>query len=57
MLLALDIWPLGRRRFLTLDGVFTQGDVWLDGDYLGETRRLEFTHVPEAVRLVRPQRV
>ena len=27
----------------------------LDGDYLGETRRLEFTHVPEAVRLVRPQ--
>lgn len=26
----------------------------LDGDYLGETRRLEFTHVPEAVRLVRP---
>ena len=29
----------------------------LDGDYLGETRRLEFTHVPEAVRLVRPQQV
>lgn len=27
----------------------------LDGDYLGETRRLEFQHVPEAVRLVRPQ--
>jgi hypothetical protein len=27
----------------------------LDGDYLGETRTLEFTHVPEAVRLVRPQ--
>lgn len=27
----------GRRRFLTLDGVFTQGDVWLDGDYLGTT--------------------
>lgn len=26
----------------------------LDGDYLGETRHLEFTHVPEAVRLVRP---
>jgi diacylglycerol kinase family enzyme len=26
----------------------------LDGDYLGETRRLEFTHVPDAVRLVRP---
>ncbi|HAN35067.1 MAG TPA: diacylglycerol kinase, partial [Acidimicrobiaceae bacterium] len=27
----------------------------LDGDYLGETKRLEFTHVPDAVRLVRPQ--
>ena len=26
----------------------------LDGDYLGETNRLEFRHVPEAVRLVRP---
>ena len=26
----------------------------LDGDYLGETRNLEFTHVPNAVRLVRP---
>jgi len=27
----------------------------LDGDYLGETKLLEFRHVPEAVRLVRPQ--
>jgi diacylglycerol kinase family enzyme len=27
----------------------------LDGDYLGETKSLEFTHVPNAVRLVRPQ--
>lgn len=26
----------------------------LDGDYLGETKRLEFTHEPGAVRLVRP---
>ncbi len=26
----------------------------LDGDYLGESRRLEFTHVPGAVRLVFP---
>lgn len=26
----------------------------LDGDYLGETKSLEFTHVPNAVRLVRP---
>lgn len=29
----------------------------LDGDYLGETRHLEFSHVPEAVRLVRPHTV
>ncbi|MFM7045179.1 MAG: diacylglycerol/lipid kinase family protein [Ilumatobacteraceae bacterium] len=26
----------------------------LDGDYLGETTRLEFRHVPDAVRLVQP---
>jgi diacylglycerol kinase family enzyme len=26
----------------------------LDGDALGETGRLEFTHVPDAVRLVFP---
>jgi diacylglycerol kinase family enzyme len=26
----------------------------LDGDYLGETKVLEFTHVPNAVKLVRP---
>ncbi len=26
----------------------------VDGDYLGETRSLQFVHVPEAVRLVRP---
>jgi diacylglycerol kinase family enzyme len=26
----------------------------VDGDYLGETRRLEFHHVPEAINLVRP---
>ena len=25
----------------------------LDGDYLGETQRLEFEHVPDAMRLVR----
>ncbi|HEV7864129.1 MAG TPA: hypothetical protein VGR20_15570 [Acidimicrobiia bacterium] len=27
----------GRRRFLTLEGVFYYGDVWLDGGYLGAT--------------------
>src|SRR5438105_4626584 len=27
----------GRRRFLTFEGVFYYGDVWLDGGYLGAT--------------------
>lgn len=27
----------GRRRFLTFDGIFSIGDVWLDGAYLGAT--------------------
>jgi diacylglycerol kinase family enzyme len=27
----------------------------VDGDYLGETTRLELTHEPEAVNLVRPR--
>jgi len=27
----------------------------VDGDYLGETDRLEFRHVPDAVRLVWPR--
>jgi diacylglycerol kinase family enzyme len=26
----------------------------VDGDYLGETRELQFAHVPDAVRLIRP---
>ena len=26
----------------------------LDGDYLGEATRLEFTHVPDAVQMVFP---
>ena len=27
----------GQRAFLTFDGVFYQSDVWLDGEYLGDT--------------------
>src|SRR3954465_7736504 len=27
----------GRRRWLTFDGLFYQSDVWLDGQYLGDT--------------------
>src|SRR5690606_25927939 len=29
--------PPGRRAWLTFEGVFYQGDVWLDGGYLGDT--------------------
>src|SRR5436305_708247 len=29
--------PDGQRRFLTFEGVFYYGDVWLDGAYLGAT--------------------
>ena len=27
----------GRRSFLTFEGIFYQGDVWLDGEYIGDT--------------------
>ena len=34
----------GRRAWLTFDGVFYQGDVWLDGSYLGDTEGYFFPH-------------
>src|SRR4051794_4731079 len=34
----------GRRSWLTLDGLFYQGDVWLDGSYLGPTEGYFFPH-------------
>jgi beta-mannosidase len=37
----------GDRRFLTLDGVFYYGDVWLDGGYLGATEGYFFPHAFE----------
>ena len=44
---------------IDLDHIVIEHDVpfpyQLDGDYLGETDRLEFHHVPDAVRLVIPQ--
>ncbi|MDH4168584.1 MAG: hypothetical protein OEW42_03250 [Acidimicrobiia bacterium] len=33
-----------QRTFLRLDGVAYQGDVWLDGDYLGDTEGYFFPH-------------
>jgi beta-mannosidase len=34
----------GRRRFVTIDGVFYQADVWLDGAYLGDPEGYFFPH-------------
>jgi beta-mannosidase len=36
-----------RRWFLTFDGIFYQGDVWLDGEYLGDTEGYFFPHAFE----------
>lgn len=33
-----------RRAWLTLDGLFYQGDVWLDGGYVGDTEGYFFPH-------------
>ena len=37
----------GRRSWLSLDGLFYQGDVWLDGAYLGDTEGYFFPHTFE----------
>lgn len=36
-----------RRAWIELDGVFSQGDVWLDGAYLGDTEGYFFPHAFE----------
>ena len=36
--------PEGKRHFVTLDGVFYQADVWLDGAYLGDPEGYFFPH-------------
>ena len=33
-----------RRAWIALDGVFSQGDVWLDGSYIGDTDGYFFPH-------------
>ena len=43
----------GRRRWLTLDGVFYQGDVWLDGAYLGDPEGYFFPHTYDVTALSR----
>lgn len=43
----------GRRSWLTFDGLFYQGDVWLDGTYLGDTEGYFAPHTFEVSELVR----
>jgi beta-mannosidase len=39
--------PTGTRAWLTLEGVFYDGDVWLDGSYVGATEGYFFPHTFE----------
>jgi beta-mannosidase len=50
----IDAPAVGRRSWLTFDGLFYQGDVWLDGAYLGDTEGYFAPHtfeVTDALRL------
>ena len=50
---ALDEPLEDRRRWLTLDGVFYQADVWLDGAYLGDPEGYFFPHTFDITALSR----
>ena len=43
----------GRRRWITLDGIFYQADVWLDGAYLGDPEGYFFPHTFDVTTLSR----
>lgn len=43
----------GRRRWITIDGVFYQADVWLDGAYLGDPEGYFFPHTFDVTALSR----
>ena len=43
----------GRRRWITLDGIFYQADVWLDGAYLGDPEGYFFGHSFDVTSLSR----
>ncbi len=43
----------GRRSFVTLEGVFYQADVWLDGAYLGDPEGYFFPHTFDITSLAR----
>ncbi len=46
----------GRRTWLTFDGLFYQGDVWLDGAYLGDTEGYFVPHTVEVSDALRARR-
>src|SRR3954447_992926 len=48
--------PGGRRHWLVLDGLFYQGDVWLDGSYVGDTEGYFFPHTFEVTEAVEARR-
>ena len=43
----------GERAFLVFDGIFYLGDVWLDGDYVGDTEGYFFPHSFEVTDALR----
>lgn len=43
----------GKRRWVTLDGIFYQGDVWLDGAYLGDPEGYFTSHSFDVTSLSR----
>ncbi|MFO7280334.1 MAG: hypothetical protein C0P77_008010 [Thermoanaerobacterales bacterium] len=45
--------PAGRRAWLTFEGIFYQGDVWLDGGYLGDTEGYFVPHTFEVTDALR----
>ncbi len=48
--------PDDRRSWLVLDGLFYQGDVWLDGVYVGDTEGYFFPHAFEVTDAMRDRR-
>ena len=43
----------GLRRWITFDGIFYQGDAWLDGAYLGDSEGYFFPHTFDITQLAR----
>src|ERR1700722_12499421 len=45
--------PAGQRAWLRFAGMFYQGDVWLDGSYVGDTEGYFFPHLFEITDALR----